>query len=148
MVVAAAFLLCFWAIALVVLAIDPLDLYPWGATVRLKDTDYSLAGAPYAITAALKDPANDALLIGGSSSYGFTREMLTAELPGIRHAFNLSYGAPRAFDRGVVDKMVLRYAQPKRVLLGVDFFYITGPPAGRTTEKRAHIPPQSFQQPD
>ena len=119
----------FWLIALFVVLVDPLDIYPWGVKVTLRDVDYAKGAIPYILEAAIKNRANDAFLIGGSTSVGFTRAMLDASFPDVHHAFNLSYGAPRPFDQALVEKMVAdrvtRSGGPaiKRVLLAIDWIH-------------------------
>lgn len=128
-IVAAVILLVCWSAALFVILVDPLDLYPWGVTVKLKEVDYnSKAGMPYVLKAAIKNGENDAFLIGGSTSLGFTQKLLNTNLRGIHHAFNLSYSGPRPFDRRLVENMLIdqiekHHARPKMVLLAVDWFY-------------------------
>lgn len=110
-----------WALALFVLAIDPLNLYPWGVPPRLQqDGDYSPNAKPYLIDAAAKDPEIDTILLGSSTARNITASMMEAILPGTHKAFNMSYSAPLAEDRSLVQREVLRYSAARRVLFEVD----------------------------
>ena len=112
-------------LALLLALVDPLALYPWGISPRLKtDGDYSMESTPYLVDAAAKDPGVDTLFIGGSTGHSYTPRMMEEILPNTRRAFNLSYGAPSASDRAVVQRQILRYSHARRFILEADWGYV------------------------
>jgi len=144
-IVAAAIFVACWSAALLVVVVDPLDLYPWGGTIKFRQTDYAKGAIPYILKAAIEDKANDAFLIGGSTSVGFTRAMLDSSFPDVHHAFNLSYGAPRPLDQALVEKMVAHRvmehdAPVKRVLLAIDWIHMLTRPAAEQLNTYSQFP--------
>jgi hypothetical protein len=112
-------------LALLLALADPLALYPWGISPRLKtDGDYSMESTPYLIDVAAKNPDFDTLFIGGSTGHAYTRGMMEEILPNTRRAFNLSYGAPSAADRAVVEREILQYSHARHFILEADWGYI------------------------
>ena len=112
-------------LALLLALADPLRLYPWGVTPRLdRDGDYSMESTPYLVDIAAKDASFDTLFIGGSTGHSYTPQMMQELLPDTRRAFNLSYGAPRAADRAVVQRQILRYSRARHFILEADWSYI------------------------
>jgi len=121
--VAAAAIVLWWSLFLLIAGIDPFNIYPWGAQVHLDARDYDMLGTPYVFAAAMNDPHIDAYLIGGSTSLGFKRASLDKFLPGIHDAMNLSYAAPRPGDLTAINRMLLSQAHPRRVIFEVDWIY-------------------------
>jgi hypothetical protein len=111
-------------VALLLAAIDPLALYPWGIPGHLRaDGDYSMELTPYLIDAVAKDPNFDTLFLGGSTGHFYTPQMMEEILPHTRRAFNLSYARPSAQDRAVVAREVLRHSHARHFLLEADWPY-------------------------
>ena len=124
----AAVLAAWWGALVLVLVIDPLNLYPWGVAPKLADSEYPPEATPYLIDVVAKDPAIDTVLIGGSTAVAFRRDLLTKELTGTSNAFNVSYSAVRAGDRALVSERLLASTSLRRVLIAVDWIYaLQGP---------------------
>jgi hypothetical protein len=119
---AAIFILA-WCCTLFVVAVDPLDLYPWGIPAKLDGADYNQDAAPYILDAVVKDPTIDVVLVGGSTATLFTRAMMNRLLPGAKNAINLSYSAPYPADRAIVMDRIARFGNPKRVIVMLDYIY-------------------------
>jgi hypothetical protein len=128
LVAAAVVLGTWWAALLLVLLVDPLNLYSWGVAPRLAKSDYAPEAAPYLVSVVANDPAIDTVLIGGSTSVAFRRDLLEEMLPGTQDAFNVSYRAVRAGDRELVSERLLESRSIRRVLIAVDWIYgLKGP---------------------
>ena len=128
LVAAAAVLGTWWAGLILVLVVDPLNLYSWGVAPRLAKSDYAPEAAPYLVSVVANDPAIDTVLIGGSTSVAFRRDLLEEMLPGTEDAFNVSYRAVRAGDRELVSERLLESRSIRHVLIAVDWIYgLKGP---------------------
>ncbi len=124
----AAVLAVWWGALVLVLAVDPLNLYSWGVAPKLADSGYPPEATPYLIDVVAKDPAVDTVLIGGSTSVAFRRDLMKEELAGTGNAFNVSYSAVRAGDRALVSERLLASTSLRRVLIAVDWIYaLQGP---------------------
>jgi hypothetical protein len=112
-------------LALLLALADPLALYPWGASPQLeREGDYSMEATPFLVDATAKNAGFDTLFIGGSTGHSYTPRMMEEILPDTRRAFNLSYGAPRATDRALVQRQILRYSHAHHFVLEADWSFI------------------------
>ena len=112
-----------WSLVFLLVGIDPLDLYPWGLSAKLRDNEYGPDSTRYLVDVVAKDPSIDTILIGGSTSAFFTRQMMNSILPGTKNGFNLSYQAPRVGERALVTAQVMQHTHAKHVLLAADWIY-------------------------
>lgn len=112
----AILLLFYWAAAALILLVDPLNLYPWGAAVRISDS-VSPEQKPALLVPAATDPQTDLVLIGSSVSALYSTHELREWLPGTRHPANLSYNQAGFDDNQAVLKLVGRAPSVKRVIL-------------------------------
>ena len=120
----AALAAAYCLLALVLAAIDPLALYPWGMSAQLKaDGEYSMELTPYLLDIVAKDPSFDTLFIGGSTGHFYTPRMMEDILPNTHRAFNLSYGRPSVADRAAVAGEILRYSHAQHFILEADWPY-------------------------
>jgi hypothetical protein len=111
-------------LALLLALADPLGLYPWGTTPRLRtDGNYSILSTPFLMDVVAKDPGIDTLVLGSSTGHFYTPRMMEEIWPDTRRAFNLSYGRASAADRAVVQRQILRYSHARRFILEVDWIY-------------------------
>jgi hypothetical protein len=112
-------------LALVLVLIDPFDIYPWGIKPTLKTNgDYSAEATRYLAAAVAKAPAFNTILVGASTARLYTPQMMEEVLPGTRLAFNFSYSAPSSADRAAVFRELLRFSAPRRLIVEVDWTYI------------------------
>lgn len=108
--------LLYWAAAALVLLVDPLNLYPWGASVRISDT-VSPEQKQELLVAAATDPQTDLILIGSSASALYSVRELRDWFPETPHPANLSYNLPGFDDNQAVLALVDRAPKVKRVVL-------------------------------
>lgn len=114
----------YWGAAALIIAVDPLDIYPWGLKRGVPNIPLSDEGVTLTLSAATKDAHNKIFLIGGSTALGFTPDILNIAYPGMGQAVNLSYNGPTMADRQVVEHLVLTNAAPKRVVLELEWQYL------------------------
>jgi hypothetical protein len=113
------------AIALLLTAIDPFDIYPWGAQTKLRpDGHYSLQATPYLVDVVAKKPQFDTLFLGGSTGHFYPPEMIEEVFTDVHQAFNLSYSSPSASDRAAIFTQLLRYSHARRFILEADWTYM------------------------
>lgn len=113
----------FWCADAFVVALDPLSTHSWGKVRELKPDDYSGDSGYFLFDAVAKDPKIDAILVGGSTTQPFTRQMMDDALPGIHDAFNLSYNGGRPGDRDIAVREIQKYSHAKLVIISFDWFY-------------------------
>jgi len=124
-------LLGWWLMGALVIGADPYNLYPWGLSPKVGDAEYGEGAVPFLVDVVAKDPSIDTVLIGGSQTLPITRRMMENTLPGTHRAFNLSYFAPRGIDRERVAHEIAAFSHAKRVILSIDWIYVTDDNAER-----------------
>ena len=115
-------LAAYWAIASMVLMLDPYDIYPWGKptsidSANLTDDNMLL------VAAVAKNPRIDLLMIGSSTAIHYSGDDLRGAFPGSRYPFNLSYYAVRPLDRALTMATVARYSRAKKLIVWLDWSY-------------------------
>ena len=117
------------ALAALVIAVDPYNVYRWGAQPRI-DPNSALRDLVIDwIDVAAKDPDFDTFLIGSSVTQMYTPENTREFLGPDAHLINLSYGGPRPLDRDLVLNQLLEGDTIKHVILTFDWTYIREPDA-------------------
>jgi len=127
-------LVAYWLIAILVLAIDPFDVYPWGWRTRLPEVD-TTDDSKFLVAVAAKDPAIDLVMIGSSVSDSYTPEQIQGVFPSVHDAWNMSYPAASPADRALTVDTFLKYSHAKRFIIWIDWTY-TLPP----TKQRDNFP--------
>jgi hypothetical protein len=112
-------LLLGWAICAVVIAVDPLDLRPWGATPRFIDANYPELMTPKLARAVTRQP-EDVILIGGSQAMGVTPAQIRNAFQ-VGRAVNLAYSLLRAPDAGALMQAAVRTPRLKRLVVELPF---------------------------
>jgi hypothetical protein len=112
-------------------AVDPYDLYPWGATPRLERERYEPAALPYLLNVVARADY-DTVVIGGSTSQLFQSVDLAQSLAGTSKAFNFSYPGARPRDLALVMKKLAAAPKLKRVLLSFDVSFVFDPKVARS----------------
>lgn len=115
------------ALAAVVIAVDPYNVYRWGAHPRV-EADVTLRDLVIDwIDVAAKDPAFNTFLIGSSVTQMYTPENTQEFLGPDEHMINLSYGGPRPRDRDLVLNQLIQSDTVDHVILTFDWTYIRDP---------------------
>lgn len=122
----AALLAGYWTVAAVVIATDPFDIYPWGATA-LVDRDDVTDDNKQAISAILKNLPSDLVMVGASTSIAYSPEDLRRAFPASQHPVNLSYGGVRPADRKAVLDQVIGHSAARHVIIWLDWSYGLSP---------------------
>lgn len=117
--VALAYLLGFGLQAFV-MAVDPFDLRPTGMNAKLDQRAYPDRAIPRLVSAVAKSD-HDLVVLGASTSMGYTPEMLRRAFPDARNPFNLSFGALRKEEMALIlDQLLAKDPALKRVVLSLD----------------------------
>ncbi|MDB5579745.1 MAG: putative TonB-dependent receptor protein [Bradyrhizobium sp.] len=106
----------YWAVAIFVIAVDPLRLYPWGVEVTVSPA-VSPQQKPELIVAETSDPNTDLIVIGSSVSAFYSQDDFRQWLPGVKHPVNLSYFLPGYEDNKAVLSLAEKNPNAKRVIL-------------------------------
>lgn len=120
--VAIGLLVAYWPIALLVLLVDPYDIYPWGWQSELPSMD-TTDNSKFLIATAAKHPEIDLVMIGSSESKSYTPEQIQQRFPGVRRPWNMSYPAAYPADKALTIDMFLRYSRAKRLIIWIDESY-------------------------
>ena len=128
--VAIGLLVAYWPIALLVIVIDPYDIYPWGWQSELPAMD-TTDNSKFLIAAAAKHPEIDLVMIGSSESNSYSPEQIQRRFPGVRHPWNMSYPASNPADKALTIDMFLRYSSAKRYIIWIDESYVLPAETGR-----------------
>lgn len=131
---ALAVLAGYWSIVAVVAAVDPYDVYPWGAQVKVPG-NYAPFDMPSLVRAAARDTDSELVLIGSSPTTIFTQQDIAAAYPGYAKPWNVSYHGATATDRAQLIDQFVRYSRARRYLITLDYFY-----AKRVAETRPMFP--------
>ncbi len=123
-----------WAAVVLVFAVDPLGVLPWGPAPKLGRDDYPAQLAPRIIAAVAADPSIDVVLVGGSTATRVSRALLNRQLSA-SNAINVSYAGTRPADRALVMERIARQGRFKRVIVMLDWGY-----ADLTTRMREGFP--------
>ncbi|MEM0942923.1 MAG: hypothetical protein AAGI70_03155 [Pseudomonadota bacterium] len=110
----------YWMAAAVIAALDPLDLYPWGAPPNL-DADFNRHEAYYLLSAAAKADV-EVLMLGGSTLARVKNADLRRAF-GVERALNLSMSMTRPVDRRYILEMVVEHSPADRVVIGLDWVF-------------------------
>lgn len=145
---ALAFALAGAAYALV-WAVDPYDLRPSGARIRLSERPYVDRLVPRLVSVAAKD-GSDLVVLGGSTTLGFSKPMLRETFPEANKPENLSITGISIEDFRLSAERLLASPSLKRVLLVMDvtLFRETGAEAQVTrylAPARWHDPAPEFE---
>ncbi len=105
-----------------VVAIDPFDLFPWGARVAVP-TRYDPGNVTRLMRIAAKDAATDTVLIGSSNSAMFTPDDIKAAFPDAHQVWNVSYHGATAYDRLLSTDQFLKYSNARHFIFVFDYFY-------------------------
>ncbi len=126
LVVFAAVFALIWAAVILVVAVDPLGVFPWGLGPKLDGRDYKNLKTLLLVDAVIRDPSIDVVLVGSSTGWRFRRGMMNRTLPA-RNAINLSYAAALPADRALVMDRLGRLGHFKRIIMTLDWSYIVSP---------------------
>lgn len=128
MILAAALItFLYLLLATVVIAIDPHNVYRWGANPRIEPDDTPRDMVIDWIDVATKDPSFNTFLVGSSITAMYSPEYLKAILGPETRAVNLSYGGPRPKDRDLVLDRLIDNPSVQHVILTFDWTYMVGP---------------------
>ena len=105
-----------------VVAIDPFDLFPWGARVTVP-TRFDPGNVTRLMRIAAKDAATDTVLIGSSNSAMFTPDDIKAAFPDAHQVWNVSYHGATAYDRLLTTDQFLKYSNARHFIFVFDYFY-------------------------
>ncbi|MWV27569.1 TonB-dependent receptor [Aurantiacibacter rhizosphaerae] len=114
------------ALAALVIAVDPHNVYRWGAEPRIEAGDTPRDLVIDWIDVAAKDPSYNTFLVGSSITAMYTPEYMREILGPDTNAANLSYGGPRPIDRDLVLDRLVDNPAVKRVILTYDWTYMEG----------------------
>ncbi len=106
------------AIAMLLFAVDPYDVRPWGLAPRLGDYSYPGLEMPRLVRAATGQE-HDLILFGGSTTMPVTQDQLATAF-GAHSPVNLSYSLPAPADTQVVLDHIMSTPGLKRALLAID----------------------------
>ncbi len=115
------------SLAAIVIAIDPHNIYRWGAEPRIEPGDTPRDLVIDWIDVAAKDPAYNTFLVGSSITAMYTPEYLENILGPDAHVANLSYGGPRPRDRDLVLDRLVENPAVQHVILTFDWTYMQDP---------------------
>jgi len=114
----------YMAVGAFIVAVDPYDLYPWGAHARMPSNR-----EPFEVMnlmrLAAKDPIADTVLIGSSPTTMYSPDDILEAFPGSKSAWNVSYHAGTAYDRHITINEFAKYSRAKHFIVTLDFFYAT-----------------------
>ena len=128
MILAAALItFLYLLLATVVIAVDPHNVYRWGANPRIEPDDTPRDMVIDWIDVATKDPSFNTFLVGSSITAMYSPEYLKAILGPETRAVNLSYGGPRPKDRDLVLDRLIDNPSVQHVILTFDWTYMVGP---------------------
>ena len=125
-VVAALVLAGYWAVAALVIGTDVRDIYPWGVEPKLASR-HPLDSSIDLFSVAAKDRTSNFILVGGSTTMGYTPEQIARSFPGARNAWNLSYSGIRPVDRDILLQLLANSGTPRRILVSLDWSYLLDP---------------------
>ena len=100
--------------------VDPYGLRPWGVSARLADQPYIAYVTPLLFPTAARD-GTDLVVIGGSTSAGFTPSMLRKAFPWARHPVNLSFPGASGDDLRIELAQLEASKSLRRVIFSLDF---------------------------
>lgn len=113
-----------WAAALAAYAFiafaDPYELRFDRPAERLADHPFPEPVAPRLVSVAANEGA-DLVVVGGSTSVGYTPAMLRAAFPGTKRAVNLSYFCATDDDYGLTLPRLAQSKGLKRIIISLDF---------------------------
>ena len=121
--VAIGLLVAYWPIAILVLGVDPYDIYPWGWKSELPAMD-TTDNSRLLIAAAAKQQEIDLVMIGSSPANSYTPEQIQQRFPGIRRSWNMSYPGAHPADRALTIDMFLKHSHAKRFIIWIDWSYV------------------------
>lgn len=114
-----------FGLAAALTAIDPYDLYPWGARIPLKPERYSHVASLW-ILGAVSRGGYETVLIGGSSAEQLEGEDIQRILPEAGRAIDVLYPGPRARDLAIVADRVGRSPDLRRLIVSFDSSWLFG----------------------
>ena len=128
MIMAASFITAVYlSLAAIVIAVDPHNVYSWGAEPRIQPGDTPRDLVIDWIDVAAKDPDYNTFLVGSSVTAMYSPEYLKGVLGPDANAANLSYGGPRPQDRDLVLGRLVEHPAVRHVILTFDWTYIKDP---------------------
>lgn len=116
LIVSAVLFVAYWAVAIFVICVDPLRLYPWGMQPEISAA-VSPQQKPELIAAETSDRATDLIVIGSSISAFYSPDDLRKWLSGTKHPVNISYFLPGYDDNKAVLSLAQRSPNVKRIIL-------------------------------
>lgn len=122
-----AALLLLLGVAVLVTAVDPHNLYPWGAHPKLGE-EKLMGAAQSQVLNVVTDGDFDGLLIGASSAHQFEGPDLSRYLDGVTRGYALTYNGAAPGDLQVIMRRVAETPGLKRAVLSYDLSYMA--PAG------------------
>jgi hypothetical protein len=114
----------FWAMCGFIVAVDPLDVYPWGPTPKV-DANADVDGQLELLLPRSVDPDADMLILGDSTSRIYTADFVRSQIPGVRNPVNLSYGYPQLGDTEMLLQRIARRSKARWMILFVGPSYLT-----------------------
>jgi hypothetical protein len=103
--------------------VDPYELRSSRTTVRLADHPYPETIVPRLISVAARDGA-DIVVLGGSTSMGYTPAMLREAFPGTKRPVNLSYSCANVDDFSLIFPLLEQSPSIRRVIISLEFTLI------------------------
>ena len=115
------------SLAALVIAVDPHNIYSWGAEPRIEPGDTPRDLVIDWIDVATKDPAYNTFLVGSSITAMYTPEYMQDVLGPDARVANLSYGGPRPVDRDLILDRLVESPNVEHVILTFDWTYMEDP---------------------
>ncbi|MBO9500287.1 hypothetical protein [Brevundimonas sp. A19_0] len=128
----------YWAAAAFVIGVDPLDIYPWGKPVT-RGAGSTAEAHEDLLAAIVRDPSVDLLLVGGSTTAGYTEGQLRDWMPGLtRNPANLSYYSPRTGDQEMLLDLIEKHSYARHIIITYHISY-TEPRGGMRSGFPVHL---------
>ena len=115
------------SLAALVIAVDPHNIYAWGAEPRIEASDTPRDLVIDWIDVAAKDPTYNTFLVGSSVTAMYTPEYMRGLLGKDSRVMNLSYGGPRPRDRDLVLGRLAENPGLRHLILTFDWTYTQNP---------------------
>lgn len=115
------------SLAALVIAVDPHNVYSWGADPRIEADDTPRDLVIDWIDVAAKDQSYNTFLVGSSVTAMYSPAYMRSVLGRDARVMNLSYGGPRPRDRDLVLGQLAHNPNLRHLILTFDWTYIQDP---------------------
>jgi hypothetical protein len=122
--IAALITLVYLFLSVIVISVDPHNIYSWGSEPRIKENHTPGDIVIDWIEVAAKDQSYNTILVGSSVTKIYPPEKINKLLGHDVRTANISYGGPRPKDRDLVLKRVSEKPNVERIIMTFDAMYI------------------------